>query len=334
MFYTERFYINKSILHADFYLHFSDDDYRYKQWLEYKQGKGDKIVNTIDELTVGSIVYCDLHNYNSLPVLNSVNVPFILITAMDDDTIPFNNYYQPSNIGYELLKNKNLVKWYSTNVDNSIKSHKLVGIPIGISFGIPYIVKQNTSEDYMVYKYDINQYDTVDLWFKNKNINIQERLCTKGKKLLHIKMTVQNSCASIYPKTDKINCREKALVDLEKNGFDVSNVKEKLDWHVYMEDLYDYKFCLAFPGHGFDCFRIWECLNMGVIPIILRSNICELYDDLPVLIVNDASEITENFLEIKYNEICNSIRNYRYNKLYFEYWVSKLLYDKYQIINL
>ena len=312
MFYTERFYINKFILHADFYLHFSDDDYRYKQWLEYKQGKGDKIVNTIEELTVGSIVYCDLRNYNSLPVLNSVNVPFILITALDDDTIPFNNYYQPSDIGYELLKNKNLVKWYSTNVDNS---HKLVGIP--------YIVKQNTSEDYMVYNYD-----TVDLWFKNKNINIQERLCTKGKKLLHIKMTVQNSCASIYPKTDKINCREKALVDLEKNGFDVSNAKEKLDWHTYMEDLYNYKFCLAFPGH---CFRIWECLNMGVIPIILRSNICELYDDLPVLIVNDASEITENFLEIKYNEICNNIGNY---KLYFEYWVSKLLYDKYQIINL
>lgn len=44
MFYTERFYINKLILHSDFYLHFSDDDYRY----EYKQGKGDKIVNTID----------------------------------------------------------------------------------------------------------------------------------------------------------------------------------------------------------------------------------------------------------------------------------------------
>jgi hypothetical protein len=158
MFYEERFYINKFILYADFYLHLSEDDYRYKQWLEYKVKNGDKIINTIQELTAGSIVYCDLRNYNSLPVLNQVTVPFILITAFDDDTIPFNNYYHPSDIGYELLKNNNLVKWYSTNVDNSIKSYKLVGIPIGISFGIPRIVKQTKSEDYMLYNYDINQY--------------------------------------------------------------------------------------------------------------------------------------------------------------------------------
>ena len=73
---------------------------------------------------------------------------------------------------------------------------------------------------------------------------------------------------------------------------------------------------------GLDCHRTWEALYTGTIPIVISSSINELYEDLPVLIVPDWDSITKEFLEQKYEEIQNKLKNNEYNmdKLYFEYW--------------
>lgn len=328
--YEERYYITKFILYADFYFNISETDYKYNQWIQCKKNINSRFNKNIDDIKPYNVVFFDLLYYDRLLELNKIKVPFILLTCMNDYVVPFNNYVNPSDIGYKLLENKNLIKWYSTNVDNDIKSDKIVSIPIGLCYSVPMIKYDNPVEAYMTQYIDINLHDMVEEWFLKNNIDKINRLCNKDKKLLHFKMTFYNSNPIMNPKTNKVNCREKALEDLNRNGFDISNAKEKLEWDKYMEDLYEYKFCLAFPGHGFDCFRIWECINLGVIPIILRTNICDLYSDLPVLIVDDSSEITKSFLNIKYAEICKNIKYYKYDKIYLEYWINKLLYDKYR----
>jgi len=61
-----------------------------------------------------------------------------------------------------------------------------------------------------------------------------------------------------------------------------------------------YKFAFAPPGKGIDTYRCFEILYSNVIPIVRRSPISPLFDDLPVLVIDDWKQITEAFLEEQY----------------------------------
>ena len=83
-----------------------------------------------------------------------------------------------------------------------------------------------------------------------------------------------------------------------------------------------YKFVLSPPGAGMDCHRTWEALYIGCIPIVITSKIDELYEELPIVVVNDWNEITKEFLERKYDEIMKNKQDNIYNmeKLELKYW--------------
>ena len=90
----------------------------------------------------------------------------------------------------------------------------------------------------------------------------------------------------------------------------------------YMREMAQYKFALSPSGLGPDCFRTWEALLVGTIPIVKSGGTDELYTGLPVLIVKDWREITPGFLEKKWHEFTN--KKYDINKLYLEYWAQKI----------
>lgn len=94
---------------------------------------------------------------------------------------------------------------------------------------------------------------------------------------------------------------------------------EPKPWNEYLYDLADSIFVLSPPGNGLDCYRAWEALLFGAIPVMLSTSIDCLFDDLPVVIVNDWHEISKEFLERKYHEIQN--RQYKLNKLHAWYWI-------------
>ena len=59
-----------------------------------------------------------------------------------------------------------------------------------------------------------------------------------------------------------------------------------------MEDLSKHKFCISPPGNGVDCHRTWECLYLGVIPIVEKSPHMSYFDDLPILFVDNYDNIS------------------------------------------
>jgi len=85
-----------------------------------------------------------------------------------------------------------------------------------------------------------------------------------------------------------------------------------------------YPFWLSPRGNGLDCHRTWEALYLDVIPIVWNSTLNSLYIDLPVIILDKCSEITEQCLRAKLKEIAtNKIKNptvYRFEKLRFSFW--------------
>lgn len=94
------------------------------------------------------------------------------------------------------------------------------------------------------------------------------------------------------------------------------------DFEAYLLDLAESKFVISPRGNGLDCHRTWEALLMGCIPIVRSSPMDSLYEWLPVLIINDWSEVTEQFLQQMYVKIKRE--KYSLEKLDIHFWRKKI----------
>ncbi len=99
---------------------------------------------------------------------------------------------------------------------------------------------------------------------------------------------------------------------------------KRLPFIEYMKEMSQFKFALSPRGYGPDSYRNWEAMLVGSIPIVHTSHLDSLYDDLPVLIIKDWREITEEFLEKKYTQM--KAKKYNIEKLCMEYWWKKIQY--------
>ena len=82
----------------------------------------------------------------------------------------------------------------------------------------------------------------------------------------------------------------------------------------------DFTFVVSPHGNGMDCHEIWEALVLGCIVVVKKSDLDPLYNDLPVLIVKQWSDINEELL-IKTTKDFKS-RVFKYEKLSLEYWMN------------
>jgi hypothetical protein len=83
-----------------------------------------------------------------------------------------------------------------------------------------------------------------------------------------------------------------------------------------------YAFVISPHGGGFDCHRLWEALALGCIAIVKTSGIDRLYDDLPVLIVKEWSDINKKMLRATMDRF--KTRKFNYDKLLLSYWMNEI----------
>jgi hypothetical protein len=88
----------------------------------------------------------------------------------------------------------------------------------------------------------------------------------------------------------------------------------------YLEEIKQYRYVASPAGNGLDCYRTWEALLVGCIPIMQHSGIDPIFEDLPVILVDRWEDITEEFLEEKYQQLKK--RKYKIEKVYADYWVN------------
>lgn len=106
----------------------------------------------------------------------------------------------------------------------------------------------------------------------------------------------------------------------------------------FFNDLHKCKFTFSPEGNGLDCHRHYEALIYKSIPVVEDNpEIMKKYEGLPVLYTHDYSEITETYLQEKYNEMLE--KEYDFSKLFLSsysvidqkiikengnYWINKL----------
>lgn len=264
-------------------------------------------------------------------MIGLINKKFILFSCYTDIILPYYKWSEPSN--YEIiLNNPNLVMWFGVNVD--IVHPKITCIPIGIPDSFPFLEK-NTRFPYMGWKPE-NHFNKVKEFITNKiqkyvditNKNQEEilkRLFLREKtKFLYTRMTLENSdtirCFHPYE-----NIRRNIFEELKKKEIDVD--ENLIDFEEHIDELSTYKMILSPPGSGLDCFRTWESMYFGVIPICLRTKGMEsLFENLPVILVDSFNEITKEYLYDKYISVINDIENDKINwkKLTNNWWQEKM----------
>jgi hypothetical protein len=95
-------------------------------------------------------------------------------------------------------------------------------------------------------------------------------------------------------------------------------VSDGLDYEAYLNELASHHFCICPPGNGLDCHRIWECIYLGVIPIISADRRLKGFDELPILYIDDWGDLDEQFLLNAYREL--SRRRICLNRAYLDHW--------------
>lgn len=144
-----------------------------------------------------------------------------------------------------------------------------------------------------------------------KRINIEEiALNSKNNKN---KLLYLNFSLHTYPGRTKI------MNDMLVKGFKKNKM---LTWNEYINDLSEHKFCISPRGNGVDSHRTWECLYLGVIPIVEKSVHMSYFKDLPILFVDNYDDISVEYLNKVYNEFQN--KKFNLEKLDIKYWENKI----------
>ena len=229
--------------------------------------------------------------------LKQIDFPFVLLSGDSDEDMPkevFNSIEDLKNF----LENKYLLHWYCQNW--LAGNHpKVTLMPIGM---------------------DYHTMVTSDMWGRRMSVELQEKAIEDIKKLSKPFYEREIKCYINFLSTlgrrkdrkDAVDQIDKELVEYEKIGTARVNT-----WLNQIK----YAFVVSPHGGGMDCHRTWEALILGCIPIVKRSPLDELYDELPVLIINDWSDITKELLENTIEEFKQ--KEFNYDKLTLQYWIRR-----------
>jgi hypothetical protein len=66
---------------------------------------------------------------------------------------------------------------------------------------------------------------------------------------------------------------------------------------AYYANMARHEFALSPEGFGADCYRHWECLYFGTIPIIQAGPVMSRFSDLPILFTKDYTEVDPLYLQ-------------------------------------
>lgn len=193
--------------------------------------------------------------------------------------------YSDYPINEERFKKKPdcIKKWFAINVDYSHPD--LISVPLGLY----------SSEGYtknVFFRFDIN-------WF----VNNRDRLYKKEKDL-----------NNVYCNWNPTNAERNSIIDKLKNTGVKYYWESGLPTEQYYENMSKYKFVISPPGNGIECFRTYEALYFNCFPVVIKHPIYDNWKELPIIQVNDWSEVTYDLL---YSYLD---KEYNMEKLYMTYW--------------
>jgi len=219
--------------------------------------------------------------------IESIDNDVVLITGNSDYSITDNEIN---------LAPKNIKKWFAQNALSN--DEKIIPIPLGIENKIPSLR----------FGHGIGYYDRVNI----KESLLSENIFRIPENFIYANFNVNTNYS------ERIKYKQLSL-EIDFIDWDEPN----LPLNDFFKKILDYKMILCPIGNGIDTHRLWEVIYSNRIPIIVKAGdykIYELYDKLPIIILDDKEQLrNKDFLENKYEEIKN--KNWDKNIITTSYWV-------------
>jgi hypothetical protein len=237
----------------------------------------DDFNNIINNVKETPTIYVHVNFIKTLKTnLHLINYRFVLVTGSGDYTNP-NDFFNNEKEFLDFINNDKIIRWYSQNC--IIEHEKIIKIPIGLDY---HTLSANSH--YWGIKMNPIEQENELLVICNSSKPFWERIpqCYSN---FHF-IDYNNKFG--YTRQDIINMVSKELVFYEPNQITRTDT-----WKNQSK----YAFVISPFGNGLDCHRTWEALILGCIVIVKKSQIDCLYENLPVLIVDDWSDINRQLLE-------------------------------------
>lgn len=235
--------------------------------------------------------FCDDH-------LDELDFPFVLATGCCDmeagprDLSP--------QLRARLLDNTKLISWYAQNCNHN--HPKLKPLPIGLDYHTltfkPYF------DPWGYFDTPVGQEKTLDA------------IRVAAPRLEAKALTGYCNWHHVLDRGDRLRCING--VGLDTLTLEKLSVRRSLSWKNNAAHF----FTISPLGEGADCHRTWEALLLGSVPIVPRSGISSLFDDLPVCVVDDWSEVTARYLKEQKERILAS--EFDFSSLYLDSWRDRL----------
>jgi len=260
----------------------------------------------ISKITNNSVVYVTGSAVASFAKeLDMISAKFILVSGDCDESIPDMIFNRDKFI--EFIESDKIICWYSQNC--TVVHPKLKPIPIGLDYHTLARKAQKWGK-----KQSQNDQETELIAVKNNSLPFYQR---KIKCYSNFHFNIESGNKFTYDRRDAIEKIPKDLVFYQPNIISRSE-----SWKKQSE----FAFVISPHGNGLDCHRTWEALCLGCIPIVKSSSINSVYDKLPVLIVDDWSDINSDLLSNTINSF--KLMAFEYDRLNLEYWMNLIRSSK------
>jgi hypothetical protein len=100
---------------------------------------------------------------------------------------------------------------------------------------------------------------------------------------------------------------------------DCSHSVVQENYSIWLEQVLDHHYVLCPRGNGIDTHRLWETLYAGRIPVVLKEHNTKYYENLPILFVDDWSDLNIDFLNDRIEYFSDS-SNFNMQMLKFSWW--------------
>ncbi len=235
--------------------------------------------------------------------MNFLNAKVVLVTGRSDYTMP--DHLLSIDDFHKLINSDKILHWYCQNC--IIKHDKITNLPIGL--------------DYHTLKDGLN-----NSWGPQASPHAQEmQIALINKTSKPFWERIKLGCSNFHFSIQDIyeNDRKDSVLQIPNDC--IYYEEGKLNRYDTWKKMSNYTFIISQHSNGLDCHRTWEALVLGCIVIVKTSQLDKMYENLPVIIVNNWGDINKEFLENKCNEFKNlHEKNYfKYEKLTLSYWVKQ-----------
>jgi hypothetical protein len=250
-----------------------------------------------------SIYVCsDLLKFFVSQVLPKIVHHFVLVTGDSDMCVPKEALSNTET--YVLINSQYLTKWFAQNTQ--IQHHeKIIQLPIGLDY---HTISNNPNHNWKT-----PGENHLPRFQEEILINLRQQMKPYYERIpkIYINFTLNN---------DRFQQRKRAFLEIPKDLLAINNnfTKRTENWR----NITNYTFVLSPFGVGMDCHRTWEALCLGAIPILKAPNFTKMFENLPVLIVNEWSDITQELLDKTIIDFQS--RTFNYDNLTLQYWVKQI----------